>query len=380
MGNIRVLLYSPGLGYVNRGLEVFAGELYETLSRSAGLSVTLLQGGGASVAGARRVPAPRRDALAYDLPFLRRIKRYGYRIECVVFGLFLIAEQCIRPYDIVHFSEAVPANMLYRLRKVMRGRFKLLFSNGGPVSPEHFRRYDYVQVLTPAQKEEAIAAGYPEERLYLLPYGVDCDKFSPDAFPGEKKRLRRDHMLPENKTVILSVGSRQSRLKRMDHLVREFARLDPGKFFLWMVGADDRESVEVEALAESLLDPGSYRSDFFAYTEMPSVYASADLFFLCSLREGFGRAYLEAMASGLPVVGHRNRDTEWILGKDNRGLLSMDGTGWMREIMEYFEGNPGWKARQGNANRLRVKAMFDRSALRRGYEDMYENIMGGHGE
>jgi len=379
MGNIRVLLYSPGLGYVNRGLEVFTRELYETLSRTAGLSVTLLQGGGAAVAGARRVPAPRRDAPAYDLPFLRRLKKYGYRIECVVFGLSLIVEQCMRPYDIVHFSEAVPANMLYRLRRMMRGRFKLLFSNGGPVSPEHFRRYDHVQVLTPAQKEEAIAWGYPEERLHLLPYGVDCDKFSPDVFAGEKKRLRRDRMLPEDRTVILSVGSRQSRLKRMDHLIREFARLDPGKFFLWMVGAEDAESAEIDALAGALLDPGSYRSDSFAYNEMPSVYASADHFVLCSLREGFGRAYLEAMASGLPVIGHRNRDTEWILGKDNRGLVSMDGAGWLKEVIEYFEENSEERARQGDANRSRTQAMFDRRVLCRGYEDMYGKIVGKDG-
>jgi glycosyltransferase involved in cell wall biosynthesis len=47
---------------------------------------------------------------------------------------------------------------------------------------------------------------------------------------------------------------------------------------------------------------------------MPALYRSADAFLHMSLFESFGNVFVEAMASGLPIVGHDTPRLRWIVG------------------------------------------------------------------
>ena len=49
--------------------------------------------------------------------------------------------------------------------------------------------------------------------------------------------------------------------------------------------------------------------------DMPRLYASADAFLHMSLLESFGNVFVEAMASGLPIVGHDTPRLRWIVGE-----------------------------------------------------------------
>jgi glycosyltransferase involved in cell wall biosynthesis len=48
---------------------------------------------------------------------------------------------------------------------------------------------------------------------------------------------------------------------------------------------------------------------------MPALYRAADVFLHMAQEESFGNVYLEAMASGLPVVAHDSARTRWICGE-----------------------------------------------------------------
>jgi glycosyltransferase involved in cell wall biosynthesis len=50
--------------------------------------------------------------------------------------------------------------------------------------------------------------------------------------------------------------------------------------------------------------------------QMPQLYQSADVFMHLCKDESFGNVYLEALASGLPVIAHDSAHTRWILGND----------------------------------------------------------------
>jgi len=55
------------------------------------------------------------------------------------------------------------------------------------------------------------------------------------------------------------------------------------------------------------------------------LYQAADVLVMCSRHEALGRVTIEAMASGLPVVGHRSGATPEVLGDGAYGVLYADG-------------------------------------------------------
>src|SRR3546814_1251292 len=57
---------------------------------------------------------------------------------------------------------------------------------------------------------------------------------------------------------------------------------------------------------------------------LPALYRSADVFLHLSLLESFGNVFLEAWASGLPVVGHDSERLRWILGENSHHLCDTE--------------------------------------------------------
>jgi glycosyltransferase involved in cell wall biosynthesis len=50
--------------------------------------------------------------------------------------------------------------------------------------------------------------------------------------------------------------------------------------------------------------------------QMPELYRSADVFLHMSLEEAFGNVFIEALACGLPVVGHDTDRLRWIVADE----------------------------------------------------------------
>ena len=123
--------------------------------------------------------------------------------------------------------------------------------------------------------------------------------------------------------------------KRMDWLINEFAGLNPDRYFLWIVGQKESESAEVISLASRTLKNENYKFDTLSYQDMSKAYQASNIFVLCSLNEGFGRVYIEAMSAGLPVIAHSNPNTIYIVG-ESRGLIDMQKAGAISEVIDLF--------------------------------------------
>jgi glycosyltransferase involved in cell wall biosynthesis len=111
--------------------------------------------------------------------------------------------------------------------------------------------------------------------------------------------------------VLLTVSRLASvdRYKGHDQIIRALPRVlhEHAETIYMIVGeGDDRQRLEALAaecgVAECVYFVGAVSPD-----ELPDYYRLADLFVMPSTGEGFGIAFLEAMASGIPVVGG-NRD------------------------------------------------------------------------
>lgn len=140
-------------------------------------------------------------------------------------------------------------------------------------------------------------------KVVKIPNGVDLDRFHP----------ARSH-LARLKPVILSAGA----LTWYKHHERTINAMQYVDGVLIIVGEGDKKQELLKLGNEKI--PGRLKIISADYNGMPKIYRSADLFVLPSWdRESFGIVYLEAMASGLPVVAPDDPPKREIMG--NAGIL-----------------------------------------------------------
>jgi glycosyltransferase involved in cell wall biosynthesis len=141
-------------------------------------------------------------------------------------------------------------------------------------------------------------------RLLAADYDVPSDRLSV-VEPGTERcatRLRRS----ESAIALLSVGAVVPR-KGYDVLVAALAKLKHLPWRLVIAGDGERSPQTFRRLVTDIASLGLTELITLAGTvtaeRLASLYASADLFVLPSRFEGYGMAYAEAIAHGVPVVG-----------------------------------------------------------------------------
>src|SRR6059036_3771157 len=107
--------------------------------------------------------------------------------------------------DVIFYSDSSLGFQLFRWRGQICVPFRLLFSNGGPVSPP-FPRTDYVHQVAPYYYEEAIAAGVAPELQRMVPYGISVPNGAPNVSEIIKRGVREQLGLPVDREIVLSVG------------------------------------------------------------------------------------------------------------------------------------------------------------------------------
>jgi glycosyltransferase involved in cell wall biosynthesis len=142
------------------------------------------------------------------------------------------------------------------------------------------------------------------KRLIVSDYGVAIDRVS-IAQPGSDQ-VERSTGGSEAYLNLLAVGAVSTR-KGYDILLAALAPLIDLPWRLIIVGDLTRDVGAVARLAEDIarLDLSDRVTLAGAVSErrLATLYGRADLFALASRFEGFGMAYAEAIAHGLPIVG-----------------------------------------------------------------------------
>lgn len=149
-------------------------------------------------------------------------------------------------------------------------------------------------------------ADVPPHRVRVLPNTVD---------PGYAPRPRRDglvrHLGLTDRRVILTVGrlSATEAYKGHDRIIAALPGIlsrAPDAAYLIVGTGDDRPRLERLASEQGVSDRVLF-AGHVPDAELPDYLALAHVFAMPSTGEGFGIAFLEAAASGLPVIGG-NRD------------------------------------------------------------------------
>jgi glycosyltransferase involved in cell wall biosynthesis len=170
-----------------------------------------------------------------------------------------------------------------------------------------------------------IRTQYPraENRIVLIPRGIDFSIFDPAAITPERKQRFHDlHTLPMNLPLLL-LPARLSRTKGHELALQALARLGGRSFLCLIIGpvlgrAAYRERLVVLTQKLNLTD----KVRFIDRADLPAAYAVADLVLSPSQKaEGFGRVPVEAQAMGVPVIATA-------LGATSETVLDGE-TGWL---------------------------------------------------
>jgi glycosyltransferase involved in cell wall biosynthesis len=131
----------------------------------------------------------------------------------------------------------------------------------------------------------------PEQPVSIIHNGVDLQRFTPE---GETVDLGLAG------PIVLCVSSLSRTGYKRTELIIQAMNHVPNASLLICGNGPDRDYFQ--ALGDSLLGPERFAIRTFPFDQMPKVYRSADIFTLPSVDEPCALTYLEAMASGLPVV------------------------------------------------------------------------------
>jgi glycosyltransferase involved in cell wall biosynthesis len=173
-----------------------------------------------------------------------------------------------------------------------------------------------------AQKLEEIYR-IPSAKILLLPGGVDSDRY----FPAENKAdIRRALDMPLSKVILFTVRNLVPRMG-LENLLYAFDRVVQIVPDIYLViGGKGPLQKDLSALTRTLGIEDQVRfTGFIQKEQLSDYYRMADMFILPTRElEGFGLVTLEALASGLPVLGTPVGGTEEILGQLDKNFLFAD--------------------------------------------------------
>ena len=144
----------------------------------------------------------------------------------------------------------------------------------------------------------------PDMPQFLMPYAVDNAYFAARAAATDPNQLRAQLNLTPGRPIILFASKLQTR-KHADHLLEAYARLcasSPTAVPYLLIVGDGEERASLEARARELALEGVRFLGFRNQSELPGLFALADVFVLPSRHEPWGLIVNEAMAAGCAVI------------------------------------------------------------------------------
>ena len=206
-------------------------------------------------------------------------------------------------------------------------------------------RSDRIIVLSKFTQEKIWNAyKIPPEKTVIIPGGVDLQRFSPAV---DRMEIRRRLNIPEEKMVLLTVRDLEPRMG-LENLVcafRDILRELPDSYLV--IGGRGPLKDRLISLSRSLgLEGAVSFAGFIPEEDLPDYYRAADVFILPTIElEGFGLITLEALASGVLVLGTPVGGTVEILGKLDSGYLFKDTkpesmASLIIETCQQFKNNP----------------------------------------
>ena len=290
-----------------------------------------------------------------------------------VFRIVRAARQCAPAA--IHCGDLFPQDFAGMLLRKIRSTPLLVFVHGDEISQTQGRRlqprlrdaiyhaadsivvanhYAYVRIID--------ILGSPD-RVTMITPGVDCGIFHPGIRPERISKefgIGRDPLLLTVGRLVKKKGH-ETVLRSLPGVLKKFPNLK------YLIVGDGPERVRLQDLASELGltscvrlagdIPNQYLGDF---------YRAADIFCLVNQQdatgdiESFGMVFIEAGASGKPVIGGRSGGTAQSILDGHTGMLCDPGnSSQLSELLSLLLSDTELRRRLGDAGLTRAQREFN---------------------
>lgn len=233
----------------------------------------------------------------------------------------------------------------------------------------------FTSVSLDGKRQLQLEAGIPEDRIEVLPNGVDLLRFRRRT--GSLRGPTRATWRFEKDAVVVGIVATLTPVKRHATLIKSVARVVAAgrNLHLFVVG-DGPLRGELVELARS--EGIEHCVTFAGWSEDVSTLLSAmDVYVCCSNAEGMNNAVLEAMAAGLPIIATDVGDNPVVVRHDREGLIVQpESSAALTDALSKLTGSGDLRKRYAAASLQRVQC-FDFRRTVRSYERYYEGLLHG---
>ncbi len=198
------------------------------------------------------------------------------------------------------------------------------------------------RILVPSDhiRGELIRHGTPSERISVIPYAADTDRFRPDP----------TRAVTDGCTFLFAGGITQR--KGIKYLLEAWRQVRRPGWTLQLLGALPSDPGPLRPYLSEVDHLGRV-----GHAEMPARMAAADVFVFPSLFEGSAVVTYEALACGLPSIVTPNAGSVVRDGEDGT-IVPARAVDSLAAAMVQLGSNPELRARMANSARVRAEA-FD---------------------
>lgn len=232
-------------------------------------------------------------------------------------------------------------------------------------------------IIAPSQKAAELAATYRTScPIVVIPNGIDLTRFQRDLNEDERAALLSSLGLANNHQVAVSI-SRVSHEKRTHDLVDYMPALlerEPDAQLLIVGDGPTRKKLIARAaelgVSEHVRFSGPIpMEDVWRYYRLGDLYVSSSNFEMHSI------AYLEAVASGLPLVCRDDFSLKGVLQDGDNGFIFTDETSYVSSVSQLLRDT---ELRDRMAARsLAISQQYSERANAERTLELYENVLNG---
>jgi glycosyltransferase involved in cell wall biosynthesis len=222
---------------------------------------------------------------------------------------------------------------------------------------------------------ELASEGAPRDRLALVPNGVTLERFASlpaQAIARERLELAKDTTVA---VMVANLNHHKGHADVIDALGGLGHRL-PRDFVLVCAGRDDGIGRELAERARGL-GIGDRVRFIGPRNDVPAVLAAADFAISASHQEGSSNAVLEAMATGLPVIGTATGGTPEAVTDGVHGRLVPPQTpSAMAEAIAQLAAAPALRRAMGERAAAKIRSEYAMEACVDRYVAIYGAVLG----